>query len=185
MQKTPKKAEVQNIVASTRFADSLDLSAVASILEGSQYDPEKFPGLIHRIKEPKTALLLFGSGKVICTGGKTLKDVRESVDIVADKLLKAGIPVERHPEITVQNIVATSDLGAGINLANIAISLGVEHIEYEPEQFPGLVYRLEDPKVVCLLFGTGKMVLTGAKKAEEIDRAVELIAEVLSRCGFL
>ena len=185
MQKTPKKAEVQNIVASTRFADSFDLNAIVGILEGSEYDPKRFPGLIYRIKEPKTALLLFGSGKVICTGGKTLNDVRESIDIVAGKLLKAGIPAERHPEITVQNIVATSDLGAGINLANIAISLGVEHIEYEPEQFPGLVYRLEDPKVVCLLFGTGKMVLTGAKKVEEIDRAVKSIAEVLSRHGFL
>jgi len=185
MQKTPKKAEVQNIVASTRFADSLDLIATAEILEGSEYDPERFPGLIHRMKEPKTALLLFGSGKAVCTGGKTLNDVRESVDIVAGRLLEAGIPVERHPEITVQNIVATSDLGAGINLANIAISLGVEHIEYEPEQFPGLVYRLEDPKVVCLLFGTGKMVLTGAKSVEEIDRAVESIIETLSRSGFL
>ena len=176
---------MQNIVASTRFADSLDLIATAEILEGSEYNPERFPGLIHRMKEPKTALLLFGSGKAVCTGGKTLNDVRESVDIVAGRLLEAGIPVERHPEITVQNIVATSDLGAGINLANIAISLGVEHIEYEPEQFPGLVYRLEDPNVVCLLFGTAKMVLTGAKSVEEIDRAVESIIETLSRSGFL
>jgi transcription initiation factor TFIID TATA-box-binding protein len=185
MQITPKKAEVQNIVASTRFADSLDLNAIVGILEGSEYEPEKFPGLVYRIKEPKTSLLLFGSGKVICTGGKSLNDVRESVDIVAGKLLEAGIPAERHPEITVQNIVATSDLGAEINLVDIATSLGVEHIEYEPEQFPGMVYRLEDPKVVCLLFGSGKMVLTGAKEVEEIDRAVESIAEVLSRCGFL
>jgi len=185
MQKTPKKAEVQNIVASTRFADSFDLNTIVGILEGSEYDPERFPGLTYRIKEPKTALLLFGSGKVICTGGKTLKDVRESVEIVVSKLLEAGIPVERHPETTVQNIVATSDLGAEINLVDIASSLGVEHIEYEPEQFPGLVYRLEDPKVVCLLFSSGKMVLTGAKNVEEIDRAVESIAEVLSRCGFL
>ncbi len=185
MQKTPKKAEVQNIVASTRLADSLDLIATAEILEGSEYDPERFPGLIYRIKEPKTALLLFGSGKAICTGGKRLNDVRESVDIVAGKLLEAGIPVERHPEITVRNIVATSDLGAGIDLVDIAISLGVEHIEYEPEQFPGLVYRLEDPKTVCLLFSTGKMVLTGAKNVEEIDRAVESITEALSKHGFL
>ncbi len=176
---------MQNIVASTRFGDSLDLNAIVRILEGSEYDHERFPGLIYRIKEPKTALLLFGSGKAICTGGKRLNDVRESVDIVAGKLMEAGIPAERHPEITVQNIVATSDLGAGINLAHIAISLGVEHMEYEPEQFPGLVYRLEDPKTVCLLFGTGKMVITGAKNMEEIDRAVESIAEVLSRSGFL
>lgn len=185
MQKTPTKAEVQNIVASTRLADSLDLIATAEILEASEYDPEKFPGLIYRIKEPKTALLLFGSGKAICTGGKSLNAVREAVGIIADKLLKAGIPVERHPEITVQNIVAVCDLSAEINLVDIAISLGVEHIEYEPEQFPGMVYRLEDPKVVCLLFSSGKTVLTGAKNMDEIDRAVESIVGTLTRCGFL
>ncbi len=176
---------MQNIVASTRFTDSLDLNAIVGILEGSEYDPEKFPGLIYRIKEPKTALLLFRSGKANCTGGTTLSEVRESVDIVAGKLLKAGIPVERHPVITVQNIVAVCDLGAMLNLNNIATSLGVEHLEFEPEQFPGMVYRLEDPKVVCLLFSSGKMVLTGAKSVEELDRAVESIAEVLSGSGFL
>jgi transcription initiation factor TFIID TATA-box-binding protein len=180
-----EKAKVQNIVASTQFADSLDLSAVASILEGSQYDPKRFPGLVYRMKEPKTALLLFGSGKVICTGGKTLNDVRESVDIVADKLLKAGIPVERHPEITVQNIVATCDLGAGINLVNIVMALSLEEVEYEPEQFPGLVYRLENPKAVCLLFGTGKMVITGARTMEDVDKAVETVRENLVRRGLL
>jgi transcription initiation factor TFIID TATA-box-binding protein len=92
---------------------------------------------------------------------------------------------ENEPVITIQNVVAVCDLGAGIDLVNIARSLGLERIEYEPEQFPGLVYRLEDPKAVCLLFGTGKMVLTGAKKVEEIDRAVESIVEILSRSGFL
>lgn len=185
MQKNQGRAEVQNIVASTRFAESLDLDAIVSVLEGSEYEPEVFPGLIYRIENPKTALLLFKSGKANCTGGKNLDDVRESVDIVARKLLEGGVSVERHPEITVQNMVAVCDLGAEINLVNVAISLNLEHVEYEPEQFPGLVYRLEDPKVVCLLFASGKMVLTGAKNPEEIDRAVESTVGELGMRGLL
>lgn len=180
-----ERAEVQNIVASTQFADSLDLSAVVSILEGSQYEADKFPGLVYHVEEPKTALLLFTSGKVVCTGGKSLDDVRKSVNIVVSKLLEGGIPVERHPEITLQNIVATCDLGAEINLVNIVISLDVEHVEYEPEQFPGLVYRLDNPKAVCLLFGTGKMVITGARTMENVDKAVETVRENLGRHGLL
>ena len=180
-----ERAEVQNIVASTQFADSLDLSAVVSVLEGSQYQAEKFPGLVYRMKKPKTALLLFTSGKVVCTGGKSLDDVRKSVDIVAGKLLEGGISVERNPEITVQNIVATCDLGVEINLVNIVMSLSLEEVEYEPEQFPGLVYRLDNPKAVCLLFGTGKMVITGARTMEDVDKAVETVRENLGRRGLL
>ncbi|MCK4457221.1 MAG: TATA-box-binding protein [Thermoplasmata archaeon] len=180
----PKKAEVQNIVASTRLADKLDLDAVVPILEGAQYDTERFPGLVYRMKKPKTALLLFRTGKVVCTGGKSLDDVREAVEIVAGKLHEAGMPVERHPEITVQNIVAVCDLGSDLNLNNIAISLDM-NMEYEPEQFPGLVLRLEDPKIVCLLFGSGKMVLTGAKNTEDLDQATESVREILSRSGLL
>ena len=175
---------MQNIVASTQFAESLDLHAVVPMLEGSQYESERFPGLVYRIEKPKTALLLFRTGKVVCTGGKSLNDVRESVEIVAGKLHEAGMPVERHPEITVQNIVAVCDLGSELNLNNIAISLDL-NMEYEPEQFPGLVLRLEDPKIVCLLFGSGKMVLTGAKNTEDLDRATESVREILSRSGLL
>ena len=180
-----ERAEVQNIVASTQFADSLDLNAIASILEGSQYESEMFPGLVYHTKEPKTALLLFTSGKVVCTGGKSLDDVRKSVDIVVGKLLEGGIPVERHPEITLQNIVATCDLGVEINLVSIVMSLSLEEVEYEPEQFPGLVYRLDNPKAVCLLFASGKMVITGARTMGDVDKAVETVRENLGRRGLL
>ncbi|MCK4443187.1 MAG: TATA-box-binding protein, partial [Thermoplasmata archaeon] len=87
--------------------------------------------------------------------------------------------------IEVQNIVASSDLETEINLNAIAISLGLEKVEYEPEQFPGLVYRLDDPKVVVLLFGSGKLVCTGARKPEDVERAVEKITEELSTAGLL
>jgi transcription initiation factor TFIID TATA-box-binding protein len=104
---------------------------------------------------------------------------------VVKQIEAAGIVIKTTPKIEVQNIVATSDLGAKINLNAIAISLGLEKVEYEPEQFPGLVYRLDVPKVVVLLFGSGKLVCTGARKPEDVTAAVEKITEELKAAGLL
>jgi transcription initiation factor TFIID TATA-box-binding protein len=87
------------------------------------------------------------------------------------------------PEITVQNIVASANLEQKLNLNAIAISLGLERVEYEPEQFPGLVYRLEQPKVVLLIFGSGKLVCTGARKPQDVEAAVEKIRAELQAAG--
>src|SRR5438132_10645516 len=153
---------IENVVASTSLGRELDLKAIALALGGSEYEPEQFPGLIYRIKEPKTAILLFRSGKVVCTGAKSLENVKTAIDLVAKQIEAAGIPIKKNPVIEVQNIVASSDLGTEINLNAIAISLGLEKVEYEPEQFPGLVYRIAVPTGVVLLFGSGKLVRTGA-----------------------
>ncbi|MFQ5884025.1 MAG: TATA-box-binding protein [Thermoplasmata archaeon] len=179
------KIKIENIVASTSFGNELDLEAIALALVEAKYDPKHFPGLIYRLKEPKTATLLFRSGKVICTGAKSLEDVRLAISKVAEKIEKIGIEIEKDPEIEVQNIVASSDLEMKINLNEIAISLSLKRIEYEPEQFPGLIYRLDDPKVVLLLFGSGKLVCTGARKPEDVGRAVEKVTEELTQAGLL
>src|SRR2546428_5629165 len=142
------KIKIENVVASTSLGEELDLQAIARVLGGAEYEPEQFPGLIFRLKEPKTAILLFRSGKVVCTGAKSLENVKTAIDLVAKQIAAAGISVHKNPEIVVQNIVATSDLGAQIDLNAIAISLGAGKVEYEPEQFPGLVYRIDEPKVV-------------------------------------
>jgi len=163
----------------------LDLQAIALALTGSEYEPEQFPGLIYRLKEPKTATLLFRSGKVVCTGAKSLDDVHKAIRKVAKQIEDAGIKVDTDPDVEVQNIVASSDLETEINLNAIAISLGLEKVEYEPEQFPGLVYRIDDPKVVVLLFGSGKLVCTGARQPEDVERAVEKITEELQAAGLL
>ncbi len=134
---------------------------------------------------PKAATLLFRSGKVVCTGAKSLEDVKTAIDLVAKQIEAAGIPINKNPEIVVQNIVASSDLGAQINLNAIAITLGLENVEYEPEQFPGLVYRLREPKVVVLLFGSGKLVCTGARKPADVEHAVEKITAELKAAGLL
>ena len=171
---------IQNIVASTTFAEKLDLDVIAQSIKEAEYEPEQFPGLIYRLKEPKTATLLFTSGAANCTGAKSLEDVKTNIKIIAAKLEKIGVEVYKNHDIVIQNIVATSDLGGELNLSEVAVALGLENVEYEPEQFPGLVYRLDDPKVALLLFGSGKIVCAGAKKIEEIHTAVEKVIEELT-----
>ncbi|MGP8159587.1 MAG: TATA-box-binding protein, partial [Thermoplasmata archaeon] len=157
------RIRIENVVASTSLGDELDLHSVAVALNGAEYEPEQFPGVIYRLKEPKTAVLLFRSGKVVCTGGKSKRQVDESVRVVSEMIRKGGQKVLPHPKIQVQNIVATSDLESEINLTTVAVTLGLDRVEYEPEQFPGLVCRLTEPRVVVLLFGSGKLVCTGAR----------------------
>jgi len=158
-----KTITIENVVASTAIGQEIDLKSVTLALDGADYDPEQFPGLVYRTKDPKTAALIFRSG---------MKKVFKKMDSV-------GIKVDNNPEITVQNIVASADLGSVLNLNAIAIGLGLENIEYEPEQFPGLVYRIDKPKVVVLLFGSGKLVVTGGKKPEDAEEAVKRIVNEL------
>jgi transcription initiation factor TFIID TATA-box-binding protein len=179
------KIKIENVVASTSLGEELDLPSIALALEGAEYEPKQFPGLIYRLKEPKTATLLFRSGKVVCTGAKSLENVKLAITKVAKLIEKAGVKIKVEPKIEVQNIVASSDLEQEINLNAIAISLGLERVEYEPEQFPGLVYRIDKPKVVVLLFGSGKLVCTGARKPQDVEDAVNKITEELKAAGLL
>ncbi|PSQ31204.1 TATA-box-binding protein [Halobacteriales archaeon SW_6_65_46] len=175
---------IENVVASTGIAQELDLQSVAMDLTGADYDPEQFPGLVYRTQEPKSAALIFRSGKVVCTGAKSTDNVHEALQLVFDELRALDIPID-NPEITIQNIVTSADLGEDLNLNAIAIGLGLENIEYEPEQFPGLVYRLDEPDVVALLFGSGKLVITGGTAPADAETAVDTIVERLVELGLL
>jgi len=179
------EVKVENIVASTIFAEKLDLDVIATSLEEAEYEPEQFPGLVYRLKDPKTATLLFRSGKANCTGAKNIEDVRKTVNIIADKLKKLGVKVHKDLDIVVQNMVATADLGGELNLDEVAVAFGLENVEYEPEQFPGLVYRVKEPKVVMLLFGSGKIVCTGGRNTEDVSIAVQNLSEKLNSMGLL
>lgn len=182
----PKKTiKIENVVASTSVGTKLDLHEIIRVLDGADYNKERFPGVVYRTTNPKTAALIFGSGKIVCTGAKNIKDVDTGLEKVFSKLRGLGINVAKKPDITVQNIVASADLGTVLNLNAIAVGLGLENIEYEPEQFPGLVYRLATPKVVMLLFGSGKLVVTGGKKPEDAEAAVDRVVEELDGLGLI
>lgn len=185
MMKRDFKIKIENVVASTQIGENIDLNKIAREIPDADYKPKQFPGLVLRTKEPKAAALIFRSGKVVCTGSKSVEDARRAVKQIVKIVGSLGIPVIEEPEVKVQNIVASADLGTELNLNAIAIGLGLENVEYEPEQFPGLVYRLRDPRVVVLIFGSGKMVVTGGKTPDDARRAVERIAEELESLGLL
>ena len=168
---------IENVVASATLNQKVDLNAVVKGYPGVEYRPEQFPGLVFRLKRPKTATLIFNSGKMVCTGAKSEKEARRAVMKVIKELKKGGIIIISKPELKIQNIVASASLGGMIDLEKAAFTLG--KTMYEPEQFPGLIYRMDEPKVVILLFASGKLVCTGAKKEQDVYTAVDQLHVLL------
>jgi len=170
MERVDATIKIENVVASATLKQRVDLNAVVKGYPGVEYRPEQFPGLVFRLKRPKTATLIFNSGKMVCTGAKSEKESRRAVMRVIRELKKSGIIVSGKPELKIQNIVASGNLGGQIDLEKSAYDL--EKNMYEPEQFPGLIYRMPVPKVVILLFASGKLVCTGAKREQDVYVAV-------------
>ena len=229
-----ERLTVVNVVASTRVAEELDLPDIAIQLN-CEYEPEKFPGVVYRVVDPKLAILMFRSGRAVCTGGKNQNNIEVGIERMTKDLRDAGIETWdiKDIEIEVQNMVATYSLFypedyAGVarmddnntrvidtsdgiraatdeevkeedsrirgiregeplaalprklNLNNLTFHLPFDKVEYEPEQFPGLIYRLDYPKVVCLIFSSGKMVITGARTKSDLFEAVQFIQDELA-----
>jgi transcription initiation factor TFIID TATA-box-binding protein len=234
MSSDEERLTVVNVVASTRVAEELDLPDIAIQLN-CEYEPEQFPGVVYRVVDPKLAILMFRSGRAVCTGGKNRANIKTGIERMIADLRAAGIETWDMDDvkIEVQNMVATYALhypedydgrakfddqnimvieeGDGLRLAtdeekedddvekrklhaddplaglprrlnlnNLTFHLPFDKVEYEPEQFPGLIYRLDFPKVVCLIFGSGKMVITGARHKDEILEAVQIIQDELA-----
>ncbi len=183
MPKVKSSVSIENVVASATLSQKVDLNAVVKGYPGVEYRPEQFPGLVFRLKRPKTATLIFKSGKMVCTGAKSEKEAKRAVMKVIKELKKGGIIIISKPELKIQNIVASGILGGMIDLEKAAYTLG--HTMYEPEQFPGLIYRMEEPKVVILLFASGKLVCTGAKKEEEVYISVDKLHALLEETSLI
>ena len=234
MKSDEERLTVVNVVASTRVAEELDLPDIAIQLN-CEYEPEQFPGVVYRVVDPKLAILMFRSGRAVCTGGKNKDNIHTGIERMIGDLRAAGIETWEldDVEIEVQNMVATyalhypedyygtarmhdnhtkvihvergiraatdeeveaedprirgiregeplATMPRRLNLNNLTFHLPFDKVEYEPEQFPGLIYRLDYPRVVCLIFGSGKMVITGARDKSEILEAVQFIQDELA-----
>jgi transcription initiation factor TFIID TATA-box-binding protein len=162
--------KVQNIVATTSLGKPVSLTQLAKTQSNTEYNPEQFPGLVLRVKEPKSAVLVFSSGNLVCTGTKSVAQVKEVIDAVIRQIAKIGVRITDKPKITVQNIVASGSIKLNLNLNHLALVL--ENTEYEPEQFPGLVYKLVEPTATFLLFSNGKLVCTGTKNKNQLEDAM-------------
>ncbi|MBI5355025.1 MAG: TATA-box-binding protein [Candidatus Aenigmarchaeota archaeon] len=173
--------KIENVVASASLNCRVPLDKLVSHLPGTEYEPEQFPGLVYRMEDPKAAALIFSSGKIVCTGARSPELSRKAIDKVIKGVRSIGVNVTGKVDIKVENIVASARINSELPLNQIAFSL--ENAEYEPEQFPGLVYRMKSPKVAFLLFGSGKIVCTGGRQIEEVQEAVKKLEKQLREVG--
>ena len=171
--------KLQNIVSTANFKCVLDLREIALKAKNAEYNPKRFAAVIMRIKEPKTTALIFSSGKMVCTGARNEEESRQASRIYAKIILKLGFPV-KFTEFTVQNIVASCDVKFPIRLEGLAGAY-LNLCSYEPEMFPGLIFHLQNPKVVLLIFVSGKIVLTGAKTRDDIYKAYQTMLPILQK----
>ncbi|MCE4602635.1 MAG: TATA-box-binding protein [Desulfurococcales archaeon] len=169
--------KIENIVATVILDHPLDLNLIETRIPDVDYNPDQFPGLVYRLQKPKVTALIFKSGKMVITGSKSVKELVVSVKKILRTLMEHGIEIRGRPQIQIQNIVASANLHVYIDLEKAAFIL--ERSMYEPEQFPGLIYRMDKPRVVLLIFSSGKMVITGAKREEEVADAVHTIYKTL------
>lgn len=174
--KAKGKLQIQNVVASVAFHQEIDLKKISAFFRDVE-SKDNFPGLVLRLKKPKATILLFKSGKMVLTGLKRKEDAPVVVEKIFDRLEDIGIKVDTQPEISIQNIVASGDLGKMIDLDSAAMMLN--NAIYEPEVFPGLILRREDPKACFLVFSSGKIVCTGMKEKKNIIMVVKELATML------
>ena len=177
MTQTKPLVDIVNVVASATIEQKLDLNDITKKFPDVEYHPEQFPGAVFRLKTPKTATLLFTSGKMVCTGSKSEEMAVKAVNTVVQKLRKGGIKIKKNAIVTVQNIVSSINLGGKVHLEKAARTL--PRSMYEPEQFPGLIHRMLDPKTVILVFSSGKLVCTGGKTEKDVYRSVNLLHSLL------
>ena len=168
---------VVNVVASASLDQKFNLLDIVKNFSNVEYNPKRFPGLVFRLKKPKTATLIFSTGKMVCTGAKSEKLAKSAVNKVVKKLKEGGIVVLGKPVIIIQNIVASANLQSQVDLETASDIM--DNVMYEPEQFPGLIYRMADPKTVLLVFTSGKIVCTGGKSEEIVHVSVKKLFDLL------
>jgi transcription initiation factor TFIID TATA-box-binding protein len=178
-EKKYESLKIENIVASGNIAESIDLVEFSNKVENCQLNKKRFPGAVYRIADPKIACLIFSSGKIVITGVRNDKALADGLAIVIKSLKDAGVKPLREPRVAITNMVCSYNLGRYINLNRLTVTLNVENIEYEPEQFPGLVYRIKDPKIVVLIFSSGKIILTGGKNLDDVRKGLDVLEKKL------
>jgi len=174
----PEMPQLQNIVATVNLGITLDLKKIAMQARNAEYNPKRFAAVIMRIRDPRTTALIFSTGKMVCTGAKSVELSRIAARKFARIIQKLGYDNAKFLEFKVQNMVGSVDVKFPIRLEGLVLSHSA-FSSYEPELFPGLIYRMVKPKIVLLIFVSGKVVLTGAKKESDIHDAYRNIYVIL------
>jgi transcription initiation factor TFIID TATA-box-binding protein len=174
------KITVENIIAYSKIADELDIHKIAEKIPGFMYDPSEFLGLTLKLDVPNVAILLLPNGKLICTGAKKIEDIEYSIKYVVNKIKNIGVKIKSKTDIEIQNIVASFNFEKQLNLDLISKTLMLENTSFEPEEFPGLIYKMDDLGAILLIFSSGKVVCTGVKNLEDASKAIDTMKEKIS-----
>jgi transcription initiation factor TFIID TATA-box-binding protein len=172
---------VENIVAVAMLGVDIPLEKLVSETGGANYEPEPFSGLVLRSGEKGVASLIFSSGKIVCTGTKSLDHAKEVLAKAADKVKEIGVNVPADYPVGIENMVASSRVEAEFSLEDAAVSM--DSAEYDPAKFPGLIYNAADPSVTMMLFPDGKVLCTGAHSEDEVRKALKQLVDGLKKAG--
>ena len=177
---------IENIVSTANFGCLLNLREIALQAKNAEYNPKRFSAVIMKIKEPKTTALIFSTGKIVCLGAKTEEDSKKACKKFGKIIKSLGYPAI-FKEFKIENIVGSVDVKFNISLMKLYFYIAKNfnsqirrYIVYQPEVFPGLIYRMIEPKIVLLIFNSGKIVLTGGKYRNEIYDGFKKIYPVLN-----
>jgi transcription initiation factor TFIID TATA-box-binding protein len=171
---------VENIIVSFSVATSLDLQKLSGVLTDATFNPDDTPALVMQFAKPKSVVTLFSTGNVMMTGPKTMEEVQEVTKMLSDRLSIADVHLPSPPEVHVQNITASVDLGRSVDLRFLKKSL--KTVEYNPKKFPGLIYTGDNPNTVILVFDSGKIVCNGPR-LEEVTVAIDSLIDKLVSFG--
>jgi transcription initiation factor TFIID TATA-box-binding protein len=174
---------IENVVASANLNQRIDLDSIAKIFPQSQYKPNEFPGLVYRLRKPKVSMLVFSTGRLVIAGAKSQNMARRAVLKLVDEFKLNGIVILGKPDVTIRNVVASAELGHPVDLEDAANAL--EGTIYEPDQFPGLIYRFKGSKLTILIFSSGKLVCAGASSEIEVHNAVNSLFNTLVEKGLV
>ena len=178
--------EIANVVGMVTYQQELDLSALAETFEqrdeinSVKYEPAENHWLQTHFAPDDTYVPFYRTGKCSIAGATSPEHFEEVVERV-NTLMRELLEFDYEPTAEIKNIVATAELESILSLETIAIGLGLERTEYEPEQFPALIYRGEDD--VHLIFASGKIVCTGLTDLDLISSAIDDITEQIEKYG--
>ena len=175
--------ELQNVVASANLNTKLRLEMLLENLNDSEYQPDTFPGLVYRLENPSASFLIFQTGKIVCIGSRSIPKAKKAINTLVGILRKIGISIPKNFRVSIENIVVSDFLGKRIDIDNLVFNL--ENSEYTPDTFPGVVYRIEDPKASFLIFSSGKIICAGTRTIPTARKAIDILKKRLKEANVI
>jgi len=169
---------IQNMSCTANLGVRLDLKRISLKCRNTEFNPRRFAAVIMRLREPRATALIFASGKMCVTGTKSTHNATLATKRFAYIIERVGFKPEEHLNFKVQNIVGTTDVGFPLRLEGLVYAHSM-YASFEPELFPGLIYRMIKPRVVFLIFVSGKLVITGARTEDDLKQAFTKLYPVL------